>query len=49
MGVIYLRTNLVNGMQYVGQSTNFKQREYEWDGCWYTKAEYEKMLAEKDC
>lgn len=31
MKCIYLRTNLVNGKQYVGQSTNFKQREYEWN------------------
>ena len=30
MGVIYLRTNLVNGMQYVGQSSNFKNRESNW-------------------
>lgn len=30
MGVIYLRTNLVNGMQYVGQSKDFKQRENSW-------------------
>lgn len=27
---IYLRTNLVNGKQYVGQTRNFKQREYNW-------------------
>ncbi len=31
MGVIYLRTNLVNGKQYVGQSKNFKEREYSWN------------------
>lgn len=30
MGVIYLRTNLVNGMQYVGQTKNFKVREGHW-------------------
>lgn len=30
MGVIYLRTNLINGMQYVGQSKDFKQREKTW-------------------
>lgn len=30
MGVIYLRTNLVNGMQYVGQTVNFKNREHQW-------------------
>lgn len=27
---IYLRTNLVNGKQYVGQTNNFKRREYNW-------------------
>lgn len=31
MGVIYLRTNLVNGMQYVGQTVNFKNREKNWN------------------
>lgn len=30
MGVIYLRTNLVNGKQYVGQTINLKQRECDW-------------------
>lgn len=30
MGVIYLRTNLVNGMQYVGQTVDFKKRESHW-------------------
>lgn len=30
MGVIYLRTNLVNGMQYVGQAQDFKSREKAW-------------------
>jgi len=30
MGVIYLRTNLVNGMQYVGQTVDFKKRESAW-------------------
>ena len=28
---IYLRTNLVNGKQYVGQTSNFKRRENEWN------------------
>ena len=27
---VYLRTNKVNGMQYVGQTNNFKQRERQW-------------------
>ena len=30
MGVIYLRTNLINGKQYVGQTKDFKSREYDW-------------------
>lgn len=30
MGVIYLRTNTVNGMQYVGQTKDFKKRESHW-------------------
>lgn len=27
---VYLRTNKINGKQYVGQSGNFKNREYNW-------------------
>ena len=30
MKCIYLRTNLFNGKQYVGQTNDFKQREYDW-------------------
>lgn len=30
MKCIYLRTNTVNGKQYVGQTNDFKQREYDW-------------------
>lgn len=30
MGVIYLRTNNINGKQYVGQAKNFKNRENAW-------------------
>ena len=31
MKCIYLRTNLDNGKQYVGQANDFKQRENEWN------------------
>lgn len=30
MGVIYLRTNLINGMRYVGQTKDFTKREKHW-------------------
>lgn len=30
MGVIYLRTNKVNGKQYVGQTTDLKERQNNW-------------------
>lgn len=30
MGVIYIRTNLLNGKQYVGQAQNIQQRENKW-------------------
>lgn len=30
MKCIYVRTNLVNGKQYVGQTNNFEDREYDW-------------------
>lgn len=30
MGCVYLRTNTVNGKQYVGQANDFKQREQDW-------------------
>lgn len=30
MKCVYVRTNLVNGKQYVGQANDFKQREAEW-------------------
>lgn len=30
MRCVYLRTNLVNGKQYVGQASDFKRREYDW-------------------
>lgn len=28
---IYLRTNTANGMQYVGQTSDFKSRQYDWN------------------
>lgn len=37
MKCIYVRTNLVNGKQYVGQTTDFKEREYDW---YYLKKKY---------
>lgn len=30
MGVIYLRTNKINGKQYVGQAKDLKERQYKW-------------------
>ena len=30
MKCIYLRTNTVNGKQYVGQANDFERREYDW-------------------
>lgn len=47
MGVIYLRTNLVNGMQYVGRTKNFSKRE----SVWYSinrKSPYANDILEKD-
>lgn len=37
MMCVYLRTNTVNGKQYVGQTKDFKQREYDWKS---TKSSY---------
>ena len=30
MKTIYLRTNLINGKKYVGQTSDFKRRERDW-------------------
>ena len=38
MGVIYLRTNTVNGMQYVGQTKDFNKRERAWNTVSYRYA-----------
>lgn len=45
MGVIYLRTNLANGMKYVGQTANFKKRENAWKS---TKWRYANQLLTED-
>ena len=42
---VYLRTNKVNGMQYVGQTNNFEKREREWK-C--LKARYANKLIQSD-
>lgn len=41
---VYLRTNLVNGKQYVGQTSNMKQRERQWRNLttYYANAELTK-------
>ena len=45
MGVIYLRTNKINGMQYVGQTKDFKKRERHWNS---TKHKYANQLLTDD-
>lgn len=45
MGVIYLRTNTVNGMQYVGQTKDFKKRESHWRSL---KLRYANQLLNED-
>lgn len=47
MGVIYLRTNLVNGMQYVGQTRNLKRRESVWNSL-HRKMPYANDFLEMD-
>lgn len=47
MGVIYLRTNLVNGMQYVGRTINFKKRESVWNST-NRKRPYSNEILEED-
>lgn len=47
MGVIYVRTNLINGMQYIGRSINFSKRE----SVWYSinrKTPYSNNILEED-
>lgn len=43
--IVYLRTNLVNGKQYVGQSKDFQQRERDWK-C--LKAKYSSLLLQEE-
>lgn len=45
MGVIYLRTNLVNGMQYVGQTKNLIRRNRNWNN---TNFKYSNKLLTDD-
>lgn len=42
---IYLRTNKVNGMQYVGQTKDFNKREYQWNNL---KQRYSNKLLQED-
>ena len=42
---VYLRRNTINGMQYVGQTSNFKRREKEWK-C--LKASYTNKYIDED-
>lgn len=39
MGVIYLRRNLLNGKQYVGQTQNMQQRENNEEVCRFKSVE----------
>lgn len=39
MYVVYLRTNLVNGKQYVGQTKDFVNRERKWNNLKNKKVE----------
>lgn len=45
MGVIYLRTNTINGMQYVGQTKNIIRRNRNWNN---TKFSYSNKLLTED-
>lgn len=47
MGVIYLRTNTINGKQYVGQTTNFNGRERCWNSI-NRKTPYSNDILEMD-
>ena len=42
--VVYVRTNLENGMQYVGQTSNFSEREKQWRN----SKKYANALIDKD-
>ena len=45
MGTIYLRTNILNGMKYVGQTKNMKRRNINWNN---TKFMYANQLLTDD-
>ena len=47
MGVIYVRTNLINGMQYIGRSVDFSKRESAWNSI-NRKTPYSNDILEED-
>ena len=47
MGVIYVRTNLINGKQYIGKSINFNKRESNWNSI-NRKTPYSNNILEED-